>query len=284
MYHATTYLQESVAWMQNMHGIHIDLNVSQEYSGLRHDDEIHMALETVKVFQEHNISIECILIDARWAQTHPLDARFAECYTIVEASHIQSLLQTSDDGFIAIKIRDVALANSALICESLVTCMRLSYPERFAVYEHTMIREIHESHETMHVMTIEGHIITTKDVVVCTNGFQQLPIINADTAQQDLTPAVRGVIGYINGYHIAHDIPAHAYSYTDQTLETSSFDTPPYRYLTTRPHPEQGTLICVGGEETHIDEMLTYNPQIECPARVVEQTNTFLKNTFAPTK
>lgn len=282
MFHSLSHLEECVARMSNMHNIHVSLVMTQELCWLRTTDEVMNALEMVALFQANHIDIECLILDAHRVQAHPIDARFSECYSIVDTQRIQTLLQTTDEGFVGVEVRPVGLVNSALLFESLVLCMLLSYPDRFTVFEHTLVDAIHILPQWVSVMVHDGYAVQATDVVVCTNGFQQLPIIHADS--RDMTPAIQWVIGYMNGYHIAHQIPSHAYTYSEATSHTTNFWAPPYWYVTSRPHPDNGSLICVGGEETHIDSLLQYNPNMECPATVVAHTNDFLKKTFIPTK
>ncbi len=216
-------------------------------------------------------------------------------YSVIPHADILDLLETDNKDFVAaLSIRKGCL-NGALLCEELVGYLLATYPQRFALAEHTPIKEmILDAHDA----ELIGHEYTIKadNVILCTNGFSKFTITNK--AGNDINSLfhhqLRGDIGFMAGYieELNRQPTALAYYYErsrksrHKAAKDEYFDDP-YFYLTRRPYEieknQTHNLVCVGGPEKMIDDSSIYDPVAGYDEKAAKEIDAFLKTTYRHT-
>jgi glycine/D-amino acid oxidase-like deaminating enzyme len=193
------------------------------------------------------------------------------------------MLETRNSMFLAVSSVKKGSINSALFCERIVAYLATTYPSRFMLYEHASVHKI-ILQDTSALLDVETHTVLAKQVVLCTNGFENFHIINENRLEIDAKfhHRVRGRVAYMSAYMEPADNPPIATSY--ETPEEPS-EYVPYYYLTRRPYElMDGTvqnLISIGGpEEPFTDEF--YSGETEYPEHAIEVLNRFLREIYSP--
>ncbi len=197
-----------------------------------------------------------------------------------EAPHAQvlELLETDNTMFVAASSVRKGSMNSALFCEKVVDYLQASYGERFALYEHAPVHKI-ILHSDDALLDVEKFTCTAKRVVLCTNGFENLHIINNHGLEIDAKfhHLLQGRVAYMSAYLEAAGKPPIATSYVTPDEPSEEI---PYYYLTRRPYEyEQGeehNLISVGGPEEAYEEN-KYSREAEYPERAIEILDRFIR-------
>lgn len=212
---------------------------------------------------------------------------FESLYEVVPHQEVLDLLQTENKDYVASLSFQKGCLNSALFCQELIQFLTKAYPKRFRLYEHTPIAKV-ALHESSAILDADRHTIKAKKVVLCTNGFEGLRIINdgglaIDTKFHHL---VRGKVGYMSAYLEAMNKPPMAISYfTPENANSSDpFAEDPYFYLTRRPYDYEGhehsNLISVGGPEFSLDDRMKYDADLDYPDEEKAKIHAFVKSTY----
>jgi glycine/D-amino acid oxidase-like deaminating enzyme len=133
------------------------------------------------------------------------------------------------------------------------------------------------------LLDVETHVVSARRVVLCTNGFEHLHIINESGLDIDAKyhHVVSGKVGYMSGYLETLNKQPIAISYYKDAV--TGMDNS-YYYLTRRPFEyEQGThhnLISIGGPDMDIDERTPYSFEDEYPEGKTEEIDAFLRSTY----
>ncbi|MCC6643196.1 FAD-binding oxidoreductase, partial [Candidatus Peregrinibacteria bacterium] len=175
----------------------------------------------------------------------------------------------------------VATINSAALVEELCGYLLASYPERFALFEHAPVDKIILKKDSASLL-IRNNKVDCKRVVLCTNGFENLDIINdfGHDTNAKFHQEIRGVIGYMAGYKESSDKAPGAFAYFDRKNPNDYHSA--YFYLTRRPYSIKSegkyNLVCIGGPEQNLEEGLKYNPRSAYPEYAKEEMANFIKN------
>jgi glycine/D-amino acid oxidase-like deaminating enzyme len=211
-----------------------------------------------------------------------IPAEFEGLYALAPARELKTLLETELDEFVAVISHQKGCINSALFCQEVVAYLSKQFPGRFALYEHTPVRKVVLRHGYA-ILDADAHTVTTRAVVLCTNGFEGFHILNETGLDIDARyhHLVSGKIGYMSGYLETMNKPPAAISYyTDPiaSIENS------YYYLTRRPFEyERGVkhnLICIGGPDTDVEESAEYSHEDEFPEEAAQQLDDFLHKVY----
>lgn len=228
-------------------------------------------------------------------ETKPLLLRVGEDLMSQIPAHLQSyvlevphsvildMLVTDDNRFIAAATSRKGCMNSALFCEELIAWMAENFSDRLTIAEHLPVERVTLEQDSA-TLTTSGPTITAKNVVLCTNGFENFEIRNNAGADIDPTfhTMIRGAIDYMAGYIDEPDQDAAAVSYYISDDATAA-----YPYLTRRPyeHEKHGrkSLVCIGFPERDLPNDATYEPDTAPPADVTEELDRTLRTLYRDT-
>ena len=191
------------------------------------------------------------------------------------------MLETDNKVFVIAASLMKGCTNSALFCERMVDYLAQQYPDRFALYEHTPVHKVilREGHA---ILDGEHHTVEAKSVVLCTNGFESLHIINENGLDIDAKyhALVRGRVAYMSAYLEEAGKPPAAITYLTPDEPSENL---PYYYLTRRPYEyEEGTehsLISIGGPEEALEQDV-YSRDVEYPERAIQVIDNFVKTIY----
>jgi glycine/D-amino acid oxidase-like deaminating enzyme len=190
---------------------------------------------------------------------------FDGLYDVVPQDHVLALLGTEDPRYRATLSGVKGCMNSASLCEHLVQYFERAFRARFELYEQSRVDrvELHDGGATLQAM---GHTVRASRVVLCTNGFLELDVVNAAGPEIPLPDRVRGTMGFMAAYYEDPGKPSCANSYL---MSPRINEGQAYFYLTRRPYQMDGalrTLTCIGGPDRPLDPGCPYDRNAPYPA------------------
>lgn len=209
---------------------------------------------------------------------------YSKFFSVVSHKEILSLLETDDAQYKAAAAAQKGCLNSATFTEELAGFLLKNYPDRFQLFERSPVGvvELEEKGASLHS---NGHHIDAKHIVLCTNGFEQITLINRYGQEIDsrFHAEIQGTIGYMSACLEPVDRPPTAISYFPKdTKKSEQGDV--YFYLTRRPHEAekrvQHNLVCLGGPEEILPENKTYNRNAAFPTKIAKSLQTFIRRTY----
>lgn len=246
------------------------------HAGFSSKEQILQHLEDNRLKREAGMTIE----NMRIASETDIDIpkQYDGLYDRRTQKEILLLLETTNTNYIACLSSQKGVVNSALFCQEVVTFLLKKYSNRFILYEHTQIHRVVLKNDHALLDAIE-HTIDTQKVVLCTNGFENISIINNGGLDIDTKfhQVVDGVVGYMSGYLEKMNKQPIAISYFDDPNEN---DKDPYFYLTRRPFEKDKNLISVGGPEANLEDRKHYIKDFEFPDEAQSDLDKFIKGTY----
>lgn len=211
-----------------------------------------------------------------------IPAEFRPLYTVVPRGEVLDTLETKRADFVGALSFKKGCVNSALLCQEVIRHLLAAYPDRFALYEHTPVHKavLREQHA---ILDADRGTVVAQRVVLCTNGFESIRIINDSGLDIDAKyhHLVSGKIGYMSGYLETLNKPPAAISY--YTDPRAGFDNS-YYYLTRRPFEyERGfqhNLISVGGPDQDLSEGGAYSHADGYPDDAVQKIDGFVRSVY----
>jgi len=219
-------------------------------------------------------------------------------YEIVPHVNILSLLETKDESYMAATATKKGCTNSARFSEELAGYMLNKYQGRFSLYEHTTLQmlELNTESAALRISTNKKNgteeskfIVTAKRVILCTNGFERISILNKSGEDIDVGfhHMVNGDVGYMAAYVEDLKNPPTALGYYDQGVENNFSDAymaAPYVYVTRRPYELEDNqvhnLVCIGGPEEQIAETQDYDREAKFSKEKGDEIDAFVKKTL----
>lgn len=233
-----------------------------------------------------------ILISDEAPGVNDIPAEFEAHYTILPKKNLLELLETIDEKYISALQSRKGCMNSAMLCEEITGYLLTTYPDRFTLAEKTKVRRLvlKDNHAVLDID--KSSYVSAKKVILCTNGFENISIVNTMGAELDkkFHHLVRGIVGYMAGYTEERNKPPTEISYLPPRNKDSNdvFTEPPYFYLTRRPYDDKGesgkNLVCIGGPEVLMDDTNNYHYDHEFPKEAKEEINAFLRTTYKHTR
>ncbi len=252
------------------------------HGGLTSFQQVKSHLEANKLRRDAGIESRLLSVseDASFAKAIPPE--FDGIYTLVPQKRINEMLETQMPGFIAVISFQKGVVNSALFCQEVVSHILKKYPDRFSLFEHTPVHKVllHKEHA---ILDAETHVVDAARVVLCTNGFETIRIINEAGLEIDAKfhHLVSGKIGYMSGYLETMNKPPIAISYYTEPVASIEND---YFYLTRRPYEyEKGqrhNLISIGGPEYDPEEGEAYDYEAGFPENAEAKIDEFVHQVY----
>lgn len=232
----------------------------------------------------------CIADNVDWIKKIP--EKYAGLYRLEKHEDILERLQTDNRSYIASHAAQKGCINSALFCQEVVAYLERKYApvkeafsRRFGIYEETNIQKIVLRHDYA-LLDAGNHTVTAGNVILCTNGFENMTILNEHGLDIDLKfhHDVEGKVGYMSGYLETYNKPPMAVSYYVDPASVKSTIADPYFYLTRRLHEHEGkkdyNLICVGGPDISLEDRHEYIPDYDFPEEAQKEIDDFVKSTY----
>lgn len=261
------------------------------YAAIATKEELLIHLQNLALRAQAGLEVAPLLV----AEDAPLEARIANeykgLYRLIARSELVELLEVKDPDYFAALPEKKGCTNSAALCEELIQYLLVTYPDRFTLCEHTPVQEIWLEGEGA-VVSSGDYAVQSKRVVLCTNGFENVRIVN--TAGPDINNKfhhlVRGIVGYMAGYIEPAERPPTEISFLPKSPRTSDdvYAEEPYFYLTRRPFGggdgEAQSLVSIGGPEALMDDTNDYKVDHDYPVRAKQDIDSFLQTTYAPVR
>jgi len=258
------------------------------HGGLSSFQQVKWHLEANHLRRKAGLASRALIVSEDTSFVKAIPKQYEGIYDIVSQKQVNTLLETDAKGFIGVISYQKGVINSALFCQEVVMYLLKQYPDRFSLFEHTPVHKIllRKDHA---IVDAETHTIDALSVVLCTNGFENLHIINESGLDIDARfhHLIQGRVGYMSGYLEDMNKPPIAISYYTDPVPGMEND---YVYLTRRPYEYdkkiQHNLVCVAGSSFVLDEQGQYRFEDEIPEEVEERIDEFVHKIYnmAPNK
>ncbi len=257
------------------------------YAGISELDQVLGHLKNNAYRVQGGLQPEAIMIAQEWKDIQHIPDEYSHLYTVAPQADILELLETNNSQYIALLAYQKGCMNSALFTEELIGYLLATYPDRFSFFEKSPVKIIRLSQE-LGVLEIGEHHVHARQVILCTNGFENFDLINESGPQIDTTfhQSVAGRIGYMSGYVEPLDHSPTAISYFPKISISKNDPTgESYFYLTRRPHEQKGSqaqnLVCVGGPDKVLPNGADYS-RTDTHSEEIQRTITdFIKDNYA---
>ncbi len=256
------------------------------YGGYTMTEQLLVDLETEKIKKDAGLISFPILVarESGWMQQIP--SQYHDLCTEVDHSSIKDLLGTVHDGYQAVLPEKKATVNSSLFTEQLMGWCMAHYPNRCTVFEMSHVHGIELDAAQPKVITNAG-IVTTKQVVLCTNGFDTFYIHDQQGTAIDTKfhHLVQGKVGYMTAFATRDELdPMANYYYEPGMVRTAdTFHSDPYFYVTRRKF-ETGNdhhhLMAIGGPEVHLENREIYFRDFDVASSFRENSIAFAARHF----
>ncbi len=257
------------------------------YAALPTSEEFLLHLRNNALREKAGLLVPKILVSEEWKGLSNIPGIYKHLYSLVSKTDLLSLIESRDEEYFAALPEQKGCMNSAAFCEELVGFLLARYEGRFTLTEQTpIVRLVLEDGKAL--LHTDKHLrVTASHVVLCTNGFENIKIVNktGDNINKKFHYLVRGIVGYMAGYVEESAKPAAEISYLSKSVlhRGDVYAEDPYFYLTRRPYATEGTessLISIGGPEALMDDTNNYTVDHEFPGEAREQIDNFLRYTY----
>lgn len=264
------------------------------YAGCRSFLEVVFHLKDIFYQRKGGVHRELMFISDTASFLNRIPKKYRSCYSLVPHHTILSLLETKNTAYVATLAKRKGCLNSALFSEELAQYLLRTYPDRFTLAEHSPV-DIILLQDKKAILTVGAYRVTAKHVIMCTNGFEKITIVNMATGgdiDAKFHHLIRGSVGYMAGYLETLDKAPTAISYLPGLEEGAddALETDPYYYLTRRPFEDeknvQHNLVCVGGPESLMDDTNHYKREHPYPKEAQHMIDKFIRKNYvhAPKK
>jgi glycine/D-amino acid oxidase-like deaminating enzyme len=244
--------------------------------------QIQGHLNDLIIKKKAGLTIHPMLLAKEWSETEKITtvSEYVDLYTIVPHKEILTLLETTDQSFIAAHPFLSGCMNSALFCEELVGYLLTEFKDRFLIKEHTPVSSITVDKEVV-TLTAGLNTVSAYEVVLATNGFESIKIFSSlgSTLDAKFHHEVMGEVGYMIAYKEKLDKAPFASIYTHEHATEDN----PYFYVTRRPfdiNSDKYNLICVGGPQHFLPDRATYDFNAFFPEGVKDELEGFATRSF----
>jgi glycine/D-amino acid oxidase-like deaminating enzyme len=217
---------------------------------------------------------------------HEIPEKYHKLFSLIPREEIVLKLETFDPQYIAVLSSQKGVMNSALFCQEVVGYLLEHYKDRFVIYEHTPVVKV-VLHEDKVIVDAEKYTVEGGEVVLCTNGFENIDILSAKgpTVNTRFHHNINGVVGFMSGYLEPHTgIPAAISYYQKEDLGITNNPGEPYFYVTRRPYEyennQKHNLICIGGPDVALEHRSKYDRDHKFSETAREQINGFVRRTY----
>ncbi len=269
-------------------GLTLNFSRFTGYDGFSTFEQVEESLKNNLARREAGLLIHQIDIAKESEFSTEMLSKYDGLYTLKEKKEILLCLETEDASFIAMLSEPKGVMNSALFTEEVSEYLLKIYPERFTIYEHTLISKVVLKEDHVLLAGPANAVITAEKVILCTNGFENIEILNQGGLAIDTRfhHNVNGVVARMTGYLEKKNKSPTAISYYVDAPEGFADMDQAYFYLTRRPFEhesdEKHNLICVGGPQHAIADREEYLFEFDYPEVVQKEVDDFVKTVYDP--
>lgn len=271
-------------------GLSIPLSRFIGHAGLSKLEHILFHLENNVQRKKAGLNIEEMLVAENAPFLTDIPEKYKDLYAVAPHAEVLERIETESIDYYASLSYQKGCLNSALFCEHIVEYLVREYPHRFSLYEHTSVDKI-VLRKTMVTLDAYEHVVTADRVILCTNGFTGMTIINEGGLDIDTKfhHLVHGTVGYMSGYFERMNKAPTAISYFPKKEVIEGFDEDsgdPYFYLTRRVYDHNNSsagkenLISIGGPEIRLEDAGGYGAEDDYPEEAERTIDAFVKKTY----
>lgn len=284
---ASWYLIEEIFYET---GIKTKVSFFTGFAGIQDFDELLVHLQNALIYKKAGLIFEKLSIAQDSEFLNKIPEKYHQFFSLISRKNLQDYLETKSENYEAMISVRKGVMNSAAFCIDLLDFIQKNYSQRIKIYENTRVNELN-LFENKSICKTENFFIESGKTILCTNGFENIKIINksGDDIDSKFHHLVKGCIGYMAGYLEKDLREPTAISYLPESSkkDNKKFDEDPYFYLTRRDFDlgkERFNLICVGGPEAIMDDSNNYKREHPYPAEAMKSINDFIKKEykFAP--
>lgn len=253
------------------------------YAGFTTLDQVLHRLADTSLRADMGLSPKPIMVAEEAGVHQQIPEEYQELFMVLPQRDIMALLETNDPKYIALMSSRKGVMNSALFCEELIGYLLAEYKHRFTLAEYTPVNRLVLKRGSA-VLETEKHTVTAEKVVLCTNGFENIHIVNEPGVDIDgrYHEQVEGVVGYMAGYlESFNKNPIASCYFAEHHLNRQD----PYFYLTRRPYEDEDhqrhNLVCIGGPEQALEDKAVYNPDRLYPKEAQAELDKTLHEAYA---
>jgi len=267
-------------------GLDIPLSRFESYAGLSSKEQVLGHLENDYLRRKGGLHTKVVEICEDAEFIHEIPEKYHDHLALVSREEIAIKLETFDPQYIAVLSSQKGVMNSALFCQELVVYLLSTYPERLALYEHSPVGKV-VVHKEGVVLDVGLHTFKCKNVVLCTNGFENLNLITPEglAVNTRFHHNVHGIVAFMSAYLEPHTGMPAAISYyqrEDKGLTDNPGD--PYFYVTRRSYEhekeEKHNLVCIGGPDYALEHLSTYDRNLDFSEKAKDQIDAFVRHTY----
>lgn len=257
------------------------------YGGYAELEQLIGDLETELIKHEQGLITFPILVsrESKWFEKIPV--QYQKICIEMDQSVITEFLDITTSDFHAALPQKKGVMNSALFTEKLAVWCLNNYPDRCSIFEESFVHGIELAEQQSMVITNNAKI-TTQEVVLCTNGFENFYIHDNAGLVIDTKfhHEVNGAVGYMTGFVSNCELESMANYYYEQGKKRTSdpFTSDPYFYVTRRDfeHPDGfKKLVTIGGPEVRLENREIYYKEFDVAENHHDESVRFAKTQFS---
>ena len=254
------------------------------YAGFCTFEQIVAVLKNNVLRKSGGLTVRPILIANNIESKDSIPEEFVGLYKLVPQEEILEKLETTNKNFIALAETQKGVVNSALFTEEVAIYLLKQYKDRFTIFENTKVPKVvlKEGHA---ILDAEHWSVLAKQVVLCTNGFENIKIFDTSGLEIDTRfhHFIHGVVARMSGFIEQMSKPPTAISYYVGSGENFDDMSEPYFYLTRRAYEyndNKHDLTCLGGPQETIANRAEYHPEFDYPEEIEKTTDAFLHQLY----
>lgn len=287
--HGQKSVEDAWEFAQEMYteaGLDIPMMRFMGYAGLSTLAQVLEHLEDDRLRRAGGLRTATLEISEDAPFLHEIPEKYHKLFTLVPPHEIAIKLETLDTQYVAALPEQKGVMNSALFCQEVVLYLLEKYADRFSLYEHAPVGKV-IVHEEKVILDVGTHTVECQDVVLCTNGFENIEIFTPEglSVNTRFHHSLHGVVGFMTGYLEPHTgVPAAILYYPEK--DPGLTDTPgdPYFYVTRRPYEyEKGTkhnLVSVGGPDVGLESRAHYDRDRAFSEKAKAQIEAFIRQAY----
>lgn len=253
------------------------------YAGCTTFEQLVHHLENKLLRAKAKIRIDEVFVSEKSPFVGKIPSKYSGLYTIVPKEKIMELLEIKNNNYHVALASKKGCLNSALFCEEILGYILEKYKDRFKLFEFTPVEKIELDKNTATLYTKQGLKVKSGKVVLCTNGFESLHIINKEGKNIDTEfhDFVFGSVGFMTGYVDKTYKKPNAISYFGKNVKSEK---DPYFYMTRREFEmtkKRDVLVCIGGPEMVFEDTTKYKGEKLFEKKYSDEIKSFIKKNLA---